>query len=47
LWNSNKIDYRMEVVLGYYLGGFVRKAKGRIVHIVGDEVSTAWYNSLL
>jgi hypothetical protein len=36
----------MEVVLGYCLGEFVEKVKGKIVNIASGEVSTAWCGSL-
>jgi hypothetical protein len=31
----------MEVVLGYYLGGFVERAKGKTMNIVSGEAPTA------
>jgi hypothetical protein len=46
LWCNDKIDNRMEVVLGYCLGEFVEKVKGKIVNIASGEVSTAWCGSL-
>jgi hypothetical protein len=41
LWRSDRIDNRMEVILGYCLGEFVdEKVKGTMGNMAGGVVST-------
>jgi hypothetical protein len=47
LWHSDNIGNMTEAVLGYCLGEFAGRAKGRMENIVGEGVPTAWCGSLL
>jgi hypothetical protein len=42
LWCNDKIGNSIEDVLGYCLGVFVKRAKDKMVNIIGGEVPTAW-----
>jgi hypothetical protein len=45
LWHSDNIG--MEAVLGYCLGEFAERAKGRMENIVGEGMPTTWCGSIL